>query len=147
MTVKYSAVSKDERDKTEWFCLRLGFISKFYDFIVRIKQFGKHCQIFFFSLRLLYTNCNNVALPYFTFWYLPEISKFKKKSERTTLSQLHVIIHIHVYVLIMYPFTEKCQLKIKIHHILFSLYSTNKILIYKYVYMYIIFILYPLNFI
>ena len=79
MTVKYSAVSKDERDKTEWFCLRLGIISKFYDFIVRIKQFGKHCQIIFFSLRLLYTNCNNVALPYFTFWYLPEISKLKKK--------------------------------------------------------------------
>ena len=59
MTVKYSAVSKDERDKTEWFCLRLGIISKFYDFIVRIKQFGKHCQI---NLKSFFLVCDYYTL-------------------------------------------------------------------------------------
>ena len=50
-----------------------------------------------FLMWLKHFSCNNVAHPYFTFWYLPEKSKFKKKSETATLSQLKTLIILLFY--------------------------------------------------
>ena len=51
----------------------------------------------------LHTSCNNVALPYFTFWYLPSPRNIKilKIGDDYIIAVTGISIHVHVSLIIL----------------------------------------------